>query len=140
MTQYHGKDGAIYTGANEIGEVTDFSLDVSVETYQTIEPTLSDPDPWITHAPGARSWTATIEAKYDHGDTNGQEALMADLLATDQTTASFTVYPTGNTSGHDAISGTGVITGLSSSTGIGGIVNRTFTIQGSGALVYSAVA
>lgn len=132
MATFTGKDGAVFLGneADQVIEVRDFSLESASETVNT---TVMG-DTFMTHAATQKSFTTTINCFYDSGDTSGQ-------LAMDEgTTVRVNLYPEGKTTGKKFYHGDVIITGITRSQSFDGLVEISFTGQGTGALTEGSAA
>ncbi len=134
MSQFHGSDGVVKIGAATVAEVKSFSVEESAETYETNAPTMNDPAPAKAFKAGATSWNGSVDCFWDDTDATGQEALTVG--------AAVTVHfmPEGDTTGDNDINGSAIVTGISKQAAHDGIVEASFTLQGSGALTHGAAA
>lgn len=123
-------NGVIKVGSNAVAEVTGYSINYSADT---VEDTVIG-DTARTYKATLKSYTASIDAMYDQTDTNGQLALDVGTEVT------FTIFPSGETSGDLKYSGSGIITGRTISGSTGEMITATFEIQGNGDLTEAAVA
>lgn len=130
MATHTGSEGTVKVGANAVAEIRSFSLEESGETIETT----SMGDAARTYVAGLKTFTGTIECFWDETDTTGQGALTVGSEIT------INVYPEGDTSGDTYYTGTAIVTGASLSSSFDGMVERSFSIQGSGALTESTVA
>ena len=132
MATHVGKDGVVKIGANTIAEVNGWELTSTAEPVEDSE--LSDE--WKTFKSGTdvvKEWSASINCWWDETDTNGQVAMISGASVT------LNLYPEGSTSGDTFQSGTAIINEIGIAVEKGGIVTRTFSAQGSGALVIATV-
>ena len=123
-------NGVIKVGANAVAEVTGYTINYSADT---VEDTVIG-DTARTYKPTLKSYTASIEAMYDQTDTTGQLALDVG------TEISFSIYPSGETSGDVYYSGSGIITGRTITGSTGEMITASFEVQGNGDLTEAAVA
>lgn len=123
-------NGVIKVGSSAVAEVTGYSINY---TADTVEDTVIG-DTARTYKATLKSYTASIDAMYDQTDTSGQLALD---VGTDIT---FSLYPSGETSGDKYYTGSGIITGRTISGSVGEMISATFEIQGNGDLTESSVA
>ena len=130
MATHTGSEGTVKVGANAVAEIRSFTLEESGETIETT----SMGDAARTYVAGLKTFTGSIECFWDETDTNGQGALSVGSEIT------INVYPEGDTSGDTYYTGTAIVTGASISSTFDGMVERSFSIQGSGALTESTVA
>ena len=128
MATHHGKEGVVKTGANVTGEVTAFTLETTADVVE--DTALSDSAK--TFLAGRTSFSGTIECNWDETDTSQEECTVGSSLT-------FTLLPEGNASGDASYSGTGIVTGMSISNTLDGVITRSITFQGSGALTVSTV-
>lgn len=126
MSTFLGKEGAVYIGTNAVAEVRDFSVETTAETVDaTVMGSTGD---WMVKKATQKSWTASINCYYDSSDTNGQ-------LAMDEgSEVAVKLYPEGNTSGKKYYYGQLVITSISRSASFDGLVEISFSGDGTGAL------
>jgi|TARA_B100001939_G_C16915887_1_gene606868 hypothetical protein len=127
MATFKGSDGVVKAGAsgseNAIGEIRNFSVE---ETADTIEDT-SMGDTSRTYKDSLKSFTASIDALFDDTDT-------AQTAMTIGSELSFLFLPEGATTGDYQLSGSGIVTSVSRSQSYDGLVEISFSVQGSGAL------
>ncbi len=129
MANHKGSEGVVKTGTDTIAEVTAWTIDESAATIDdsTLDATTT------TMQIGRTSWTGSIECFWDETDTSGQEVLTIGASIT------LNLYPEGDTTGDEFATGTALITGISMGGAIDGIISRSFSYQGSGALTWGAV-
>lgn len=128
MATYIGKSGAVYSGATAIAEIKDWSVE---STAEVVADTVMGDD-WATNKVTQKSWTASFNAFWDKSDS-GQGALDVGAEIT------INVYPEGNTSSLTEITGTCLITSVSTSASMDGLVEASFSVTGSGALTVGTV-
>lgn len=127
MGTHHGKDGVVKVAANTVAEVKEFSVESQTEI---VDDTVMG-DAWKTHLAGQKSWSGSLTCNWDETDTNGQEAL------TDGASVTLNLYPEGADTGDKYLSGTATITGITVGAAVDGVVSRTFTFTGNGALAWA---
>ena len=123
-------NGVIKVGSTAIAEVTGYSI---TYTSDTVEDTVMG-DTARTYKPTLKSYTASIDCMYDQTDTNGQLALDVGSEIT------YSLYPSGETSGDIYFTGSGIITSQAINGSTGEMISATFEVQGSGDLTESTVA
>jgi hypothetical protein len=132
MATFKGSDGIVKAGAagseNAIGEIRSFSIE---QTADTIEDTKMG-DSSRTYKASLTSFTASIEAMFDDGDTAQTAMSIGSEL-------SFLFHPEGSDAGDYQLSGTGIVTGISRSQAFDDLVMISFTVQGTGALTPGTV-
>lgn len=128
MATHHGKEGVVKTNSNITGEVTSFTLETSADVVE--DTALSDSAK--TFLAGRTSFSGTVECNFDEADTSQEECTVGSSLT-------FTLLPEGNSSGDASYTGTGIVTGMSISNPLDGVITRSITFQGSGALTVATV-
>jgi len=128
MATHHGKEGVVKTGANVTGEVTAFTLETTGDVVE--DTSLSDSAK--TFLAGRTSFSGSVECHFDETDTSQEEMVVGSSLT-------FTLLPEGNTSGDASYSGSGIVTGMSISNTLDGVISRSVTFQGTGALTVGTV-
>ena len=124
MATYTGKNGAVYTGANAIAEIKDWSLET---TSEMVADTVMG-DSWVTNKPTLKSWTSSFNAIWDSADSTGQVTLVEGAEIT------INVYPTGNTTGEVEWSGDCIVSSVSKSASFDGLIEASFSVTGNGPL------
>lgn len=129
MATHAGSEGTVKSGANAIAEIRSFSLE---ETADTIEDT-SMGDASRTYLTGLKTFSGSVDVFWDETDTDGQVSFAVGSSVT------LAVYPEGDTSGDTFYSGTAIVTGRTITSSFDGMVEASFTLQGTGALTASTV-
>jgi hypothetical protein len=129
MANHVGNEGVVKVGSNTVAEVRSFSITSSADT---VEDTVMG-DTWKTHQVTQNSWTAEVTAFWDETDTTGQGALTIGATVT------LNLYPEGATSADTYLSGSAIVTSVGRSQTHNGMVEATFSFQGTGALSTSTV-
>ncbi len=130
MATHSGVDGIVKIGSNAIAELRDWSY---TENASTI-PDTNVNDTWETHIVGTKSWAGQANAMWDETDTNGQVAWPVGA------SVSLTFYPEGATTGDATAAGTATVTSVGVAVPSNGVITRTFTFQGNGALTHGTAA
>ena len=129
MATHAGSEGTVKSGANDIAEIRSFSLE---ESADTIEDT-SMGDTSRTYLTGLKTFSGSVDVFWDETDTNGQVSFAVGSSVT------LAVYPEGDTSGDTYYSGTAIVTGRTITSSFDGMVEASFTLQGTGALAAATV-
>ena len=129
MATHTGSEGTVKVGANVIAEIRSFSLEESGEVLETT--TMGDVS--RTYVPSLRTFTGTVECYWDETDATGQGALTVGAEIT------LNLYPEGDTAGDTYYTGSAIVTGSSLNSSFDGMVERSITVQGPGALTTSTV-
>lgn len=130
MATYLGKDGVVKVGSVAIAEVRNFSI---TQAAATTEDTVMG-DSWSTHKVTLKSWSGQLACFWDATDTTGQGALTIGAEVT------LKLYPGGVASGDQELSGSAIITSIETQLAHDGIVEASFSFQGTGALTVDEVA
>jgi len=128
MATHHGKEGVVTAGGTAVGELTGFTLETTGDVVE--DTALSDATK--SFVTGRTSFSGTLEMHYDETDSPQQTLTAGSSI-------SFILLPEGNASGDEKFSGTGIITGMSVNNAMDGIVARSVTFQGTGALTRATV-
>ena len=128
MANHVGKDGLVKIGSDTLGELRTWSYSVSGEV---IEDT-SMGDAARTYKAGLTTFSGSAEAFWDEADT-AQTALTAGAAIT------LAFYPEGGDSGDTYYSGSAIVTEVSSTATMDGMVEVSFSFTGSGALTSATV-
>ena len=123
MTTFSGNAGTVEIGGVAIGEIMSFSVN---ETGDTVEDTEMG-DSWRSHLPTLKSWEGTVELHWDDVDVV-QESLIVGVSVT------VDFLPEGGTTGDYSKTGTATVTSLGQVSEIEGVVSRSITLLGNGAL------
>tara|TARA_R110002012_G_scaffold104733_2_gene245384 strand:+ start:1942 stop:2334 length:393 start_codon:yes stop_codon:yes gene_type:complete len=124
MAVFTGKNGVVQNGANAIAEVRSYSLSQTADTTEST----SMGDSAKTYEATLTDFSGTIDVYFDDTDTNGQVAMTVG------STITLNLAPEGSGSGAYKLSGSAIITDKSITASHDGIVEMTFSVQGSGAL------
>jgi len=120
MATHHGKEGSVYVGANEVGEVTDWSYTENASLAEDTEITNSGK----TYKAGIPDGGGRITCHWDPDDTDGQNTLRAGDSVT------LHLYPTGNDAGDVEFTGSAIIESMEITGSRDGMVQAVFTYKG----------
>ena len=129
MATHKGSEGTVKSGANAIAEIRSYTI---TETADVLEDTTMG-DASRTYLASLKTFTGSIECYWDETDTNGQ--LTLDVGST----VTINIYPEGSTSGDTYYTGSVIITEKSITASFDGMVEASFTFQGTGALSETTV-
>jgi len=129
MANHRGADGVVKVGTSAVAEVRSFEIS---EKADTIDDTVMG-DTAKSFQVGLTEWEGTITCFWDETDTTGQGALTVGASVT------LNLYPEGDQVGDTYFTGTAVITEAGLSTSFDGMVERTFSVKGQGALTTATV-
>ena len=129
MATHAGSEGTVKSGANAIAEVRSFSLEESADTIE--DTTMGDAS--RTYLTGLKTFSGSVDVFWDETDTDGQVSFAVGSSVT------LAVYPEGDTAGDTYYSGTAIVTGRTITSSFDGMVEASFTLQGTGALTATTV-
>jgi hypothetical protein len=128
MATHHGKEGVVTAGGTGIGELTGFTLETTGDVVEDTALT----DATKSFVAGRTSFSGTLEMHYDETDSPQQTLTAGSSIA-------FILLPEGNSTGDESFTGTGIVTGMSVNNAMDGIISRSVTFQGTGALTRGTV-
>ena len=123
MAVHHGKEGEVTVGGSAVGELTSFTLETSGDVVESTQMS----DAAKSFIAGRTSFSGTLEMHFDETDSAQTQMTAGSSLA-------FKLLPEGSSAGDRKFEGSGIITGMSVSQPLDGIVSRSVTFQGTGAL------
>jgi len=123
-----GHEGSVTVASGSMGNAKAWSLDV---TQETVDITDFDSSGWKESTATLNSWSGSITAIFDASGT-AEGALQTGLTGGSSVALELTL---GAGSGsYDVYSGSAIITGQSVTNDVNGIVEATFSFEGTGAL------
>jgi hypothetical protein len=129
MATHKGSEGTVKSGSNTVAEIRSYTI---TETADVLEDTTMG-DASRTYLASLKTFTGSIECFWDETDTNGQ--LTLDVGST----VTINIYPEGSTSGDTYYTGSVIITEKSITASFDGMVEASFSFQGTGALSETTV-
>lgn len=120
-----GKDGGVYSGANKVAELSNWSLDLGADTPET---TNFDSNGWKEYIAGLKEWSGSAEGNWKMSDTNGQKAIQDAWRNGTTLNLEFRVNST------NKYAGSVLITSIGIETPVDDKVTVSFEFQGTGAL------
>ena len=123
MAVHHGKEGEVVVGGSAIGELTSFTLETTGDVVESTQMS----DGAKSFIAGRTSFSGTLEMHFDETDSAQTQMTAGSSLA-------FKLLPEGSSTGDRKFEGSGIITGMSVNQPLDGIVARSVTFQGTGAL------
>jgi hypothetical protein len=122
MAVHHGKEGEVVVGGSA-GELVSFTIETTGDVVESTKMS----DAAKSFVAGRTSFSGTLEMHFDEADS-----VQTQLTAGSSIT--FKLLPEGSSTGDRKFEGASVITGMSVSQPLDGIVARSVTFQGTGAL------
>lgn len=129
MATTKGSEGTVKSGANAIAEIRSYTI---TETADVLEDTTMG-DSSRTYLSSLKTFTGSIDCFWDETDTNGQLTLDPGSSVT------INIYPEGSSTGDTYYTGTVLITEKSVTASFDGMVEASFSFQGTGALSETTV-
>jgi len=129
MATHVGTSGVVKVGTDTVAEVTGFTIDQSADVVEDTSLT----DSSKSYLSLRNDATGTIECHWDETDATGQGALTIGANVT------LNLYPEGADSGDTYYTGTAIVTGLSQSVSLDGVISRTVNVQFSGGISTTTV-
>lgn len=129
MATHKGSEGTVKSGANAIAEIRSYTI---TETADVLEDTTMG-DASRTYLASLKTFTGSIDCFWDETDTNGQ------LTLDPGSTVTINIYPEGSSSGDTYYTGSVIITEKSVTASFDGMVEASFSFQGTGALSETTV-
>lgn len=129
MATHIGREGTVKVGANTIAEIRSYSI---TETADVIEDT-SMGDASRTYLASMKTFSGSIDCFWDETDTNGQLTLDPGSSVT------INIYPEGSSSGDTYYTGSVIVTEKTVTASFDGMVEASFSFQGTGALSETTV-
>jgi hypothetical protein len=129
MANHTGQAGLVKLGTDVVGSVTGFSIDTTGDVIESSNLGSTA----RTYMAGRTSFTASVDANFDEGDSSGQLALTVG------STVALKLYPEGADSGDYYWSGSAIVTGESHSVTLDDLIKSSMTLQGSGVLTRTTV-
>lgn len=124
MATHTGSEGTVKSGANAVAEIRSYTI---TETGDTIEDTTMG-DAARTYKAGLKTFTASVDVYWDETDTTGQGSFDVG------STVTLNIYPEGAASGDMYYTGSAIVTEKSITAAFDGMVEASFSLQGTGAL------
>ncbi|HJD56664.1 MAG TPA: phage tail protein [Rickettsia endosymbiont of Sericostoma sp. HW-2014] len=122
MSTHAGAEGIIKITDQHIAEVKSWSLE---EVCDTVDASIIGSQ-WRKNQATIKSWSGSIDAFWDEADNGGQGKLVIGSMI------ELNLYPEGIGNDKKYFSGTAIITGISRQASFDGLVESSFTFQGTG--------
>jgi hypothetical protein len=129
MGTHIGNDGKVKIGSNFMAEVKEWQLTTGV----AIADDTALGDAWDTHLVGTKNWKGSATCQWDESDSNGQELLIEGA------SVQLLFHPEGSDAGAVTLGGTAPVEEVAYGGALNGVVTRSFTFRGNGALARATV-
>ena len=131
MASYTGQDGTMTIGGTNVAELRSFSID---QTTNTVERTVMN-DAWKSYHTTQYEWSGSADI-YLSSTGNAVSGIGS---ITSGAEAALVAYPGGATATYDKLEGNIIVTGLSITSSMDGVVEASISFQGTGALALTTV-
>lgn len=128
MAAIAGRTGSVKLSANTVAEISDWSLDISIDNAEETD----FGDTWKEFLYTLRSASGSFTGRFDPSDTNGHAALQTEALS-GTSGVSLRLY----INGMNYYSGTALLTGFQPKASVSGLVEVTYNFQFTGAVAYN---
>jgi len=128
MATYRGMDGSFTYATNIVGELNAWTVNSNVEVMDSS----SFGTAWRKFVGGIAQWGGSATGNFDYGDTLGQKAITDKLTIPIPLGAAIAMEFLVGTG--KKFTGTGVVTTINWTAGLGALITVDFQFQGSGAL------
>lgn len=130
-----GYSGSCKAGASAVGTAKAWSLDISGETVDT---TTFASAGWKESLSTLKSWSGSITVLFDGGADAGEAGLIAGLTAGSVVALEFVTAATGAGTA-EKFSGNANVTSMPISNDVNGIIEVSFSFEGTGELTLAAI-
>ena len=149
MATFTGTDGSItFTGGGQtdkaILNLRNFTID---QQQDTIENTVMSANGSRTYVPGLSTYTISGDVYWDGSDSNGHFLLAEDFMnheggTGEDSAITFKVYPSGSAGSatNTKFEGTAIMTSFSISSTVDGMIEASFSAQGTGTLAVDNIS
>jgi len=132
MATHTGSEGTVKLGTvgadTAIGEIRSFTISETADTIENTTMGLTS----RTYSVGLKTFSGSVECYFDPDDAKQDEMVAGASLT-------LTAYPEGSDSADQYISGSVIITSADVSSSADGMVEASFSFQGTGAVTRGAV-
>lgn len=136
MAPIVGYSGSCTVGASTVGTAKAWSVDITGETVDTTNFASSG---WKESVSTLKSWSGTITVNFDGGADAGEALIIAGLVAGTSVALVLTTSATGSGTA-EKFSGNANVTSMPVTNDVNGIIEVSFSFEGTGALTLAAIA
>ncbi len=123
MASHRGSEGTVHIGTDAIAEIKSYSVNESMNVID--DSTIGDTAK--TFQSGSTEWDGSCDVFWDELD-------VAQVALTNGASVTVKFYPEGATTGDKYYTGTALVTGISRSASVDGMVDASYSLKGTGAL------
>lgn len=130
MATYTGQDGSLSIDGDAVANLRSWSVDYTVNTVESSVMT----DSTRTFKQGIKEWSGSADIYYDNTVVgNLEDAITAGEVA-------FIGYPTDSGAGNPKVTGNILVTGISVTSSMEGMVEASVSFQGTGDVTFGTAA
>ena len=123
MANHQGSEGTVHIGTDAISEIKSYNVNESMNVID--DSNIGDSSK--TFRVGSTEWDGSVDVFWDELDT-------AQIAMTTGASVTVKFYPEGTTTGDKYYTGTALVTGISRSASVDGMVDASYSLKGTGAL------
>ena len=123
MANHKGSEGTVHIGTDAISEIKSYNVNESMNVID--DSNIGDSSK--TFRVGSTEWDGSVDVFWDELDT-------AQIAMTTGASVTVKFYPEGTTTGDKYYTGTALVTGISRSASVDGMVDASYSLKGTGAL------
>lgn len=127
MATYKGREGVVAIGAGTTATFAELRSWEVQESANVTETTRMG-DTWQRNVQTQNSWNGSLECWWDKTDADAQKAVLIG------STITITVYPEGTGAGLSTLTGSAIVTGITTKASHDGVVEYSLSFTGDGAL------
>ena len=136
MAAIVGYSGSCTVGASSVGTAKAWSVDITGETVDT---TNFASNGWKESVATLKSWSGSITVNFDGGADSGEAAIIAGLTSGSSVALVLQTGATGSGTA-EKFSGSANVTSMPITNDVNGIIEVSFSFEGTGALTLAAIA
>ena len=123
MANHKGSEGTVHIGTDAISEIKSYNINESMNVIDDS----NIGDTAKTYQAGSTEWDGSVDTFFDELDT-------AQVALTSGASVTIKFYPEGTTTGDKYYTGTALVTGITRSAWVDGMVDASYSLKGTGAL------
>jgi len=131
-----GYSGSCTVDSDVVTEAKAWSLDI---TQETVDTTNFGSNGWKESTPTLKAWSGSITVIYDGGDDDGQAGLIAGVTSGSSVALVLSTSASGAGTA-EKFSGNAIVTSMPVTNDVNGIIEVSFSFEGTGALTSAAIA
>ena len=136
MAAIVGHQGSCTAGGNTVGTAKAWSMNLASDTIETT--TFADGG-WKANTQTLKNWSGDITVVFDGGEDTGEASLISSITDGSSVALELLTGATG-TGSAEKFSGSANVTGMPIKNEVAGVIEVSFSFQGTGALPIAALA